>query len=105
MCSYHDSLFSANTLYLFSFFSHGYNGTREDDIYYYPNVIAHDSDTTCSIVWMTIYKVNIGLNTVRNRCICLRNVLSQLLITATFEISASFLHVMYFTLESISRRK
>ena len=42
-------------------FSHKYNGAREDDIYYYPNVIAHDSDTTCSITWMTIYKVNIGI--------------------------------------------
>ena len=87
------------------FFSKRYNGTREEDIYYYVNVIAHDSDTTCSIIWMTIYKVNIGLNNVRNRCICFRNVLSRLLITATFEISASFLHFMYFTFESISRRK
>ena len=51
--------FIAYTLYLFSFFSHRYNGTREDDIYYYPSVIAHDSDTTFSIIWMTIYKVNI----------------------------------------------
>ena len=36
---------------------HRYNGTRSNDIYYYPNVVAHDSDTTCSIIWMTIVKV------------------------------------------------
>lgn len=40
-----------------SFLVFRYNGSRSDDIYYYPNVIAHDSDTTCSIIWMTIIKV------------------------------------------------
>ena len=40
-----------------SFLVFRYNGSRSDDIYYYPNVIAHDSDTTCSIIWMTIVKV------------------------------------------------
>ena len=88
---------------MFSFFSLTYNGTREE--YYYPNVFAHESDTTCGSIWMTIYKVNIGLNNVSNRCICFRNILSQLLINATFDISASYLHVIYFTFESISRRK
>ena len=34
-----------------------YNGSRPNDIYYYPNVIAHDSNTTCTIIWMTIFKV------------------------------------------------
>ena len=28
-----------------------------EDLYYYPSVIAHDSDTTCSIIWLTILKV------------------------------------------------
>ena len=50
---------------------HRYNGTRPNDIYYYPNVVAHDSDTTCSIIWMTLIKVIVVVN----------NYISQLLIT------------------------
>lgn len=36
-----------------------YNGTRPDDIYYYTNTVAHDSSTTCSIIWATMEKVRL----------------------------------------------
>ena len=31
-----------------------YNGNMPDDLYYYPSVIAHDSDSMCNVIWMTI---------------------------------------------------
>jgi len=34
-----------------------FNGTRSNVLYYYPNVIAHDFDATCTINWITIRKV------------------------------------------------
>jgi hypothetical protein len=68
-------------------------------------LFTHESDTTCSIIWMTIYNLNIGFNNIRNRCICFRKVLSQLLTTATIQTSAFFLYVIYFTFESTSRHK
>lgn len=34
-----------------------YNGTRPDDVYYYPDVVAHDTATTCTFIWMILLKV------------------------------------------------
>eukprot|EP00873_Tetraselmis_striata_P037095 jgi/Tetstr1/457359/TSEL_043962.t1 len=39
-----------------------YDGYRPDDIYYYTNTIPHDSSTTCTLIWITIMKMD---NTVR----------------------------------------
>eukprot|EP00873_Tetraselmis_striata_P023641 jgi/Tetstr1/443905/TSEL_031857.t1 len=35
-----------------------YGGYRPDDIYYYANIIPHDSSTTCTIIRITIMKVS-----------------------------------------------
>eukprot|EP00873_Tetraselmis_striata_P029440 jgi/Tetstr1/449704/TSEL_036772.t1 len=35
-----------------------YDGYRPDDIYYYTNIISHDSSTTCTLTWVTIMKVS-----------------------------------------------
>jgi hypothetical protein len=34
-----------------------YNGLSSDDLYYFNNSIPKDSNTTCSIIWLTLFKV------------------------------------------------